>query len=101
MNIVSKTLYTLSLLVAALFSSNSDAVVMYDEGREIVDGVSLLRDKQDSNAYYYLPTVPSVVMDKLSNKPKISLVKFVDTSGETKGGHVPFLFSRESPPERI
>ncbi|MFT6099621.1 MAG: hypothetical protein ACJAYF_002170 [Arenicella sp.] len=101
MNTVRKNLYAILLLSAALFSSSSDAVVMYDEGREIIDGISLLRDKEDSNAYYYLPTVPSVVMDKISNKPKISLVKFVDPNGETSGGLIHFLFSLDLPPERI
>jgi len=83
------------------FAPTGHAVVMYDEGREIVDGVSFLRDKEDPLAYHYLPTIPSVVIDPKTNRPKISLVKFVDPKGETSGGLIHFLFSLDLPPERI
>jgi hypothetical protein len=89
------------VLTLSLLPGVSGAVVMYDEGREIIDGVSFLRDKEDSNAYYYLPTAPRVVLDPQSGKPKILAVKFVDTDGQTSGGIVHFLFSLELPPERI
>lgn len=78
-----------------------EAVVMYDEGREFIDGVSLLRDKEDPKAYYYLPTVPSIAMDPISGKPRMMLIKFVDPKGATSGGLIHFLFSLDMPPERI
>ncbi|GHA17872.1 hypothetical protein GCM10008090_29480 [Arenicella chitinivorans] len=88
-------------LLMVLMTPSASAVVMYDEGREIVDGIVLLRDKEFSNDYYYLPDAPSVVIDKLSGKPKISLVKFVDPKGDTSGGLIHFLFSLDLPPERV
>ena len=93
-------LFTLALLVS-LGNASTHALVMYDKGREIVDGVALLRDKEDELAYYYLPTSPSVVIDEATGKPKISLVKFVDPNGDTSGGLVHFLFSLDLPKERI
>ncbi len=89
------------LLIAIILNMPVHAVVMYDEGREFVDGVSLLRDKDAPNDYYYLPTAPNVVIDRVTGKPKISLVKFVDPEGDTSGGLVHFLFSLDLPPERI
>lgn len=89
------------LLLLMLVAPAAPAVVMYDEGREIVDGVVLLRDKEFITDYYYLPDAPSVVIDKLSGKPKISLVKFVDPKGDTSGGLIHFLFSLDLPPERV
>lgn len=88
-------------LLGASVSSPVKGVVLYDEGREIVDGVSLLRDKEDPTAYYYLPTVPRVAIDPRTNKPKISLVKFIDPDGDTSGGLVHFLFSLDLPPEQV
>jgi len=92
-----------SVLLSLCLTVNgaAQAVVMYDEGREFIDGISLLRDKEDKTAYYYLPTAPSVVIDRKTNKPKISLVKFVDPAGTTSGGLIHFLFSLDLPPERI
>ena len=98
------TNYYPNLLLAGVMlaaSCVSQAVVMYDEGREFIDGISLLRDKEDGKAYYYLPTSPSVVIDKKTQKPKISLIKFVDPKGDTSGGLLHFLFSLDLPPERV
>ena len=79
----------------------AQAVVMYDEGREFIDGVSLLRDKEDPKAFYYLPTSPSVSLDRDTGKPKMMLIKFVDPDGDTSGGLVHFLFSLDMPPDRL
>lgn len=62
------------------------AVVMYDEGREMVNGIQLLRDKDDLRAYYYIPQFP-----RLSTKDDGSLeflcMKYVGQGGEeTNGG---------------
>ncbi len=89
------------LLLLISITPKADAVVMYDEGREFIDGIALLRDKEIPTDYYYLPTAPRVVIDKVTNKPKISLVKFVDPAGTTSGGLVHFLFSLDLPPEQI
>ncbi|MDX2249412.1 MAG: hypothetical protein SF052_21695 [Bacteroidia bacterium] len=62
------------------------AVVMYDEGREMVNGIQLLRDKDDPRAFYYIPQFP-----RLSTKDDGSLeflcMKYVGQGGaETNGG---------------
>ena len=77
---------TILLVTGCVLPGVSLAVVLYDEGREIIDGVSFLRDKEDETAYYYLPTVPSVAIDPATKKPKISLIKFVDGSNRGWGG---------------
>jgi viroplasmin and RNaseH domain-containing protein len=80
---------------------NAEAVVLYDEGRQFIDGVSLLRDKEDPKAYYYLPTVPAIAIDPVTQKPRMMLIKFVDPAGKTSGGLVHFLFTLDLPPDRI
>lgn len=96
-----KHLTAIALLICMLAPTTVFAVVMYDEGREFIDGIALLRDKEVPTDYYYLPTAPRVVIDEGTQKPKISLVKFVDPAGETSGGLVHFLFSLDLPPEQI
>lgn len=96
-----KNLTGILLLICMLASPCAFAVVMFDEGREFIDGIALLRDKEVPTDYYYLPTAPRVVIDEVTNKPKISLVKFVDPAGKTSGGLVHFLFSLDLPPEQI
>ncbi|MEZ4824907.1 MAG: hypothetical protein R3C61_01235 [Bacteroidia bacterium] len=79
----------LSLVVFLFFLSTVSrvfAVVMYDEGREMVNGIQLLRDKDDPRAFYYIPQFP-----RLSTKEDGSLeflcMKYVGQGGEeTNGG---------------
>ena len=87
------------LFVATVPSSY--AVVMYDEGREFIDGVTLLRDKDTPSDYYYLPTSPRVAIDEISGKPEISIVKFISPDGDTSGGLLHLLFSLDLPEDRI
>jgi hypothetical protein len=79
----------------------AQAVVMYDEGREFIDGISLLRDKEDPKSYYYLPTIPRVAIDPVSQKPRMFVIKFVDPSGKTSGGLLHFLFTMDLPASQI
>ncbi len=79
----------------------AQAVVMYDEDRALINGVSLLRDKEDPLTYYYLPTTPKAVIDPVTGKPKIMLIKFVDPAGDTSGGLVHFLFTLDLPQDEI
>lgn len=91
----------IALFLLLIFSVRAEAVVMYDEGREMIDNISFLRDKENPNEYYYLPTIPSVALDRETGKPKISLIKFVDPAGKTSGGLVHFLFSLDLPKDRL
>lgn len=89
------------LLGLFMIAPSANAVVLYDEGREFIDGVSLLRDKEDPKAYYYLPTVPAIAMDPMTSKPRMMLIKFVDPAGKTSGGLVHFLFTLDMPEDRL
>ena len=95
-----KLSFVLGLFCAGSFSS-AEAVVMYEEGREIIDGISLLRDKEDPTAYYYLPDIPRVALDRNTGEPKMLFVKFIDPKGTTSGGLIHFLFGLDLPPDRI
>jgi len=62
------------------------ALVKYDEGRLMINGIQLLQDKDNPLAYYYLPQYP-----KLSTKTDGSLellfLKYIGQGGEdTNGG---------------
>ena len=92
--------FTLGLYLAGSFSL-AGAVVMYEEGRQIIDGISLLRDKEDPKAYYYLPDVPRVALDRATGEPKMLFVKFIDPKGTTSGGLIHFLFGLDLEPDRI
>ncbi|MEZ4776207.1 MAG: hypothetical protein R3D00_23740 [Bacteroidia bacterium] len=62
------------------------AVVMYDEGREMVNGIQLLRDKDDLRAYYYIPQFPRLAT-KEDGSLEFLCMKYVGQGGEeTNGG---------------
>lgn len=78
--------YILTIILFLSMFSRIFAVVMYDEGRETVNGIQLLRDKDDPRAFYYIPQYP-----RLSTKDDGSFeflcMKYVGTGGEeTNGG---------------
>ncbi len=76
------------------------ALVNYEAGRLELNGVLLLQDSGDANAYYYLPPVPRVAQRK-DGGIEISVVKFVDPNGETSGGLLHLLVSFTLPPEDL
>lgn len=82
-------------------SQNVLALVLYDEGRHFIDGVTFLRDADDPKSYYYLPTSPRVAPRPNSDKPDMFFVKFVDPKGEVSGGLVHFLFTLDLPDEVV
>ncbi|MCI4670720.1 MAG: hypothetical protein MRZ79_21475 [Bacteroidia bacterium] len=94
-----KLILIISTMVFCLTSAH--AVVMYDEGRETIDGIQLLRDREDPLAYYYLPQYPH-----LSKKEDGSLeflcMKYVGKGGEeTNGGIFHALIEFSLPVEVI
>lgn len=93
----------LILIFATIFCvfTSAFAVVMYDEGRETINGIQLLRDREDKLAYYYLPQYPH-----LSTKEDGSLeflcMKYVGQGGEeTNGGIFHALIEFSLPDEVI
>lgn len=91
----------LLLTVLLLFLSGSAfAVVNYESGRIEIDGILLLQDASDPDAYYYLSPAPRV-----STKPdgslELSVVKFVDPQGETSGGLFHMLVTFSLPDDEL
>jgi hypothetical protein len=71
-------------LVLAL-SGSADALVNYDAGQRMIDGIQLLQDASDSGAYYYIPQFP-----RLATKPdgtfEFVCLKYVGGAAATNGG---------------
>ncbi len=90
-------------LVTPIFAylPRADAVVLYEEGRHVVDGITLLRDKEDPKSYYYLPTSPRVAPRPDGSGPDMFFAKFIDPKGSVSGGLVHFLFTLDLPPEQV
>ncbi|MCD9018162.1 hypothetical protein [Parachryseolinea silvisoli] len=72
----------------------ASAIVKYDEGRIEVNGIQLLQDSENSNAYYYIPPYPRVSV--LENGDfEFSCIKYTGGTRESSGGlfHVLVQFS--------
>ncbi len=93
--------FVLVVISALIVLPTANAVVLYEEGRHIVDGITLLRDKEDPKSYYYLPTSPRVAPRPDGSGPDMFFVKFIDPEGDISGGLVHFLFTLDLPPERV
>ena len=69
-----------------MFAKSVFAVVKYDEGAVQIDGIQLLQDREDPNAYYYLPQYPRLSM-KEDNSFELLCMKYIGQGGaETNGG---------------
>jgi hypothetical protein len=90
----------MAVIVVCLLAVPADALVKFDEGRRIVDGVQLLQDASDPTAYYYLPQYP-----RLSTKPdgtfELLCMKYVDAAGGTHGGLFHALVEFSLPPDIV
>lgn len=63
----------------------ASALVNYDKGSRVVNGVQLLQDSDDPNLYYYLPQFPRLAM-KDDSTFEFLCIKYVDQAGGTNGG---------------
>ncbi len=89
------------LLFLLFISIEAFAVVKYDEGRIMIDGIQLLQDRDNSNDYYYLPQYP-----RLAQRPdgtfEFFCIKYVGRDGpETNGGLFHALIEFTLLPEQI
>ena len=76
-------------------------VVMYDEGRETIDGVQLLKDRDDPLAYYYLPQYPHI-STKEDGSLEFLCMKYVGEGDEsTNGGIFHALIEFSLPDETV
>ena len=73
------------LLCLAAAPRPAAALVNYDKGSRVIDGVQLLQDADDPSAYYYLPQFPRLAM-KEDSTFEFLCVKYVDQAGGTNGG---------------
>lgn len=83
-----------------LISFNAKALVKYDEGRIIINGIQLLQDTEDETAYYYLPDYPRIAINEAGNF-EIMCLKYVGQDGQASGGLFHALIQFDLPDEVI
>jgi hypothetical protein len=88
----------IGLLITGLAPAH--ALVNYEAGQLELNGVLLLQDSEDPNAYYYLPTAPRVSTRK-DGGLELSIVKFIDPQGETSGGLFHMLITFTLPDDEL
>ncbi len=76
------------------------SLVNYEAGRIEVNGILLLQDAANPDAYYYLPPAPRVSQRK-DGGLELSVIKFVDPKGDTSGGLFHMLVSLSLPPDEL
>jgi hypothetical protein len=89
------------LALGVAWPARLPAVVLYDQGQLTIDGVTLLRDKDDPRSYYYIPPHPRVSVDRATGIPEMLLALYVGDKEDTSGGLFHFLFTLELPEERV
>ena len=67
----------LLFLAALLTAASAHAVVRYDEGNRVIDGVQLLQDADDPKVYYYIPQFPRLATKPDGETLEILCVKFL------------------------
>ncbi|HEX7077919.1 MAG TPA: hypothetical protein VF363_05825 [Candidatus Eisenbacteria bacterium] len=85
-------------LLGAILPLQASALVNYDKGSMVVQGVQLLQDADDPSAYYYLPQFPHLAM-KEDSTFEFLCMKYVDQAGGTNGGLFHALVEFTLPPD--
>ncbi len=80
------------------FASAAQALVKYDEGGLIIDGVQLLQDANDPLSYYYLPQYPRLALKEDGETLEFLCVKYVGAAGKPSGGLFHALVAFTLPP---
>ena len=95
--LVARLAMTAVLLAAA---APVNALVNYDTGQRMIDGIQLLQSSSDPLDYFYIPQYP-----RLSAKPDGTLellcLKYVDAAGGTNGGLFHALIEFSLPQETV
>jgi hypothetical protein len=77
---------TLCILAAALLMPHDlFAVVKYDEGRMMIDGIQLLQDNTNPLEYYYLPQYPKLAKNE-DGSFEFLCIKYIGENKESSGG---------------
>jgi hypothetical protein len=89
------------LMAAALVmaATPGQALVNYDAGQRIIDGIQLLQDANDPSAFYYVPQFPRL-SSRADGGFDFVCVKYVDVGG-TSGGLFHALVEFTLPPEVV
>lgn len=86
--------------LVALCTAAPQALVNYDAGQRIIDGVQLLQDASDPSAYYYVPQFPRLATGADGSFEFVCL-KYVGGTAETNGGLFHALVEFTLPPEVV
>jgi hypothetical protein len=68
-----------------MLSGNLFAVVKYDEGRMMINGIQLLQDNTNPLEYYYLPQYPKLAKNA-DGSFELLCIKYVGANKESSGG---------------
>lgn len=90
----------LAVLILAFAASPALALVNFDSGQRVVNGVQLLQDAADPNTYYYVPKYPRLAT-KDDGTYELLCLKYVDPEGKTSGGLLHALVEFTLPPEMV
>jgi hypothetical protein len=91
---------SLALLAIAL-ATPAAALVKYDEGGLIIEGVQLLQDANDANSYYYLPQYPRLATKEDGETLEFLCLKYVGDQGKPSGGMFHALVEFSLPPKKV
>jgi hypothetical protein len=87
-------------LALALTASRGEALVNYDTGQRIIDGIQLLQDASDPTAYYYVPQFPRLSTREDGTFEFVCL-KYVGGSAAANGGLFHALVEFTLPPDVV
>ncbi len=88
------------LIGALLAPAAAEGVVLYEEGRLTLNGITLLRDKDDPSSYFYIPPYPRVATHE-DGLPQMTFVTYVGETQAVSGGLLHFLFTLQLPEDVI
>lgn len=94
------SLSILGVIALAITAQAAWAVVQYDRGRELIEGVQLLQDNADPLAYYYLPQVPRL-STRPDGTPEFLCMKYVSPDPKRSGGLFHAVVEFTLPPELV
>ena len=75
----------LTIILTLFIAFRAQAVVKYDEGRLMIDGVQLLQDRDKPLEYYYIPQAPRLAT-KEDGSFELLCLKFVGEGEQASGG---------------
>jgi hypothetical protein len=80
-----KSVFFSAITVLLILSGNLYAVVKYDEGRMMINGIQLLQDNVNPLDYYYLPQYPKLATNA-DGSYEFLCIKYVGENKESSGG---------------